>query len=221
MHQSQKVINAFKVDYTIDNGIKKSFYENTSIQNVADIEYTENNCPTQEMKEQLKVLSEKAKGVSEQLGITSYILTTRIGGNNGYYMADILSAPCIDDVPLVERTGILRDSYFISNDGVSSMQIHGFYSKKNEKRVSVMSVDDMLKIVKEKAENGEILGWKDVTYTNITLAYYLNSGTNSFYPVWYIFSNSSDAYICINAQNGEIVILIKTAQILMDTLLNI
>lgn len=80
---------AFKVDYTIDNGIKKSFYENTSIQNVADIEYTENNCPTQEMKEQLKVLSEKAKGVSEQLGITSYILTTRIGGNNGYYMADV------------------------------------------------------------------------------------------------------------------------------------
>lgn len=196
---------AFKVDYTIDNGIKKSFYENTSIQNAADIEYTENNCPTQEMKEQLKVLSEKAKGVSEQLGITSYILTTRIGGNNGYYMADVLSAPCIDDVPLVERTGILRDSYFISNDGVSSMQIHGFYSKKNEKRVSVMSVDDMLKIVKEKAENGEILGWKDVTYTNITLAYYLNSGTNSFYPVWYIFSNSSDAYICINAQNGELL----------------
>lgn len=85
------------------------------------------------------------------------------------------------------------------------MQIHGFYSKKNEKRVSVMSVDDMLKIVKEKAENGEILGWKDVTYTNITLAYYLNSGTNSFYPVWYIFSNSSDAYICINAQNGELL----------------
>lgn len=197
---------AFKVNYMIDNGVKKSFYDNTSIQNIADIEYTENNCPTQEMKEQIEVLTEKAKNISVQLGITPYVLKTSIGENNGYYMANVLIAPCIDDVPLVENTyGILEDGYFISNEGVSSMQNHGYYSKKNEKRVSVMSVDDILKIVEEKTANGEIMGWKDITYTNITLAYYLNSGTNNFYPVWYIYSDSSEAYICINAQTGELI----------------
>lgn len=85
------------------------------------------------------------------------------------------------------------------------MQLRGTYSKKNEKAVSVMSVDDMLKIVEEKTQEGEIVGWKDVTYTNIILAYYLNSGTNNFYPVWYIYAESGSPYICINAQTGELV----------------
>lgn len=198
--------NAFKIDYRIDNGAKKSFYANTTIQEITDIAYTEDNCPTEEMKEQLEGLSAKAKDVSEQLGITSKILMATIGEKSGYYMANVLTVPCIDDVPLVESAyGFIEDYYFISNEGLSSMQLHGSYSKKNEKTVSVMSVDDMLKIVEEKAKNGEIIGWKDVTYTNVTLAYYLNSGTNNFYPVWYIYSDTSNVYICINAQTGELM----------------
>lgn len=196
----------FKVNYRIDNEIKKSFYDNTSIQIVTDFDYTVNNCRTQEIKEQLEILTERAMTISEQFGIVPYVLNTRIGEKNGYYMADVIITPCIDDVPLVDSTyGILDDSYFISNEGVSSMQLHGLYYKTNEKKVSVMSVDDMLKIVEEKAKNGEITGWKDVIYTNIILAYCLNAGTNNFYPVWYIFSDSSEAYICINAQTGELV----------------
>lgn len=197
---------AFKINYRIDNGIKKSFYDNTSIQNIADVQYTKDNAPTQEVKDQLDILSEKATDVSSQLGITSKLLKATIGEEHGYYMVNVISVPCLEDVPLVEpEFGFVKDSYFISNDGVSSMQIHGSYSKKNEKKVSVMSVDDMLKIVEEKAANGEIPGWNDVTYTDITLAYYLDSGTNRFYPVWYLSSNSCDVYICINAQTGELI----------------
>lgn len=121
-------------------------------------------------------------------------------------MAGVRTVSCIDDVPLVEsKYGFIENSYFISNEGVNSMQLRGTYSKKNEKAVSVMSVDDMLKIVEEKTQEGEIVGWKDVTYTNIILAYYLNSGTNNFYPVWYIYAESGSPYICINAQTGELV----------------
>ena len=197
---------AFKINYTIDSGIKKSSYDNTSVPNIADIEYTKDQCPTLEMKDQLDILSEKATDVPSQLGITSKLLKATIGEEHGYYMANIISVPCLEDVPLVEpEFGFVKDYYFISNDGVSSMQIHGSYSKKNEKKVSVMSVDDMLKIVEEKAENGEIPGWNDVTYTDITLAYYLDSGTNRFYPVWYLSSNACDVYICINAQTGALM----------------
>lgn len=197
---------AFKIHYMIDHAINKSFYDNTTIQIVADTDYTNDNCPTQEMREQLDILSENAKNVSEQLEITSKVLGTTIGEENGYYMADVKIVPCIEDVPLVERNyGFIEDSYYISNAGVSSMQLNGSYSKKNEKKVSVMSVDDMLKIVKEKTEDGDIPGWKNVTYTNITLAYYLNSETNNFYPVWYIYSDTSNVYICINAQTGEVI----------------
>ena len=197
---------AFKIYYMIDHAINKSFYDNTTIQIVADTDYTTDNCPTQEMREQLDILSENAKNVSEQLGITSKVLGTTIGEENGYYMADVRIVPCIEDVPLVESNyGFIEDSYYISNTGVNSMQLNGYYSKKNEKKVSVMSVDDMLKIVKEKTEDGDIPGWKNVTYTNITLAYYLNSETNNFYPVWYIYSDTSNVYICINAQTGEVI----------------
>lgn len=196
----------FKVNYRIDNGAKKSFYDNTTIQNITDIEYTKDNCPTQEMKEKLSDLAENVQELSEQFGIISKVLTASIGEKNGYYMAGVRTVPCIDDVPLVESEyGFIENSYFISNEGVSSMQLRGAYSKKNEKTVSVMSVDDMLKIVEEKTKEGEIVGWKDVTYTNITLAYYLNSGTNNFYPVWYIYAESGSPYICINAQTGELV----------------
>ena len=197
---------AFKVHYRIDNGAKKSFYDNTTIQNIADIEYTKDNCPTQEMKEKLSDLAENVQELSEQFGIISKVLTASIGEKNGYYMAGVRTVSCIDDVPLVEsKYGFIENSYFISNEGVNSMQLRGTYSKKNEKAVSVMSVDDMLKIVEEKTQEGEIVGWKDVTYTNIILAYYLNSGTNNFYPVWYIYAESGSPYICINAQTGELV----------------
>lgn len=80
---------AFKVHYRIDNGAKKSFYDNTTIQNIADIEYTKDNCPTQEMKEKLSDLAENVQELSEQFGIISKVLTASIGEKNGYYMAGV------------------------------------------------------------------------------------------------------------------------------------
>ena len=194
---------AFKANYMINRGIQKSFFSNTSVEELADIEYTKNNCPTQEMEEQLEHLTDEAQDVFLRLGMNTKILDASIGGKSGYYTANILAVPCMDDIMLVDpRIGFVDNACFISTDGVNSMQMHGTYQKKNVQEVSVMSVDDMLQIVKGKAENGEMMGWNDVTYTNITLAYYLDSGT--FYPVWYIYSDSLLAYICINAQTGEL-----------------
>lgn len=197
---------AFKINYTIDNSTNKSFYDNTAIKALPDIRYTELNCPTQEMKTQLEVLRTEAQNLFTKFDMNTKILTTTIGEENGYYMADIELASCMDDVPLVEsQYGFVRSSCFISNEGVGSIQMHGSYQKKNVKEVDVISVDDMLKILQEKVKNGEVCGWQDVVYTDITLAYYLDSGTENFYPVWFLYSDTSTVYICMNAQTGELL----------------
>lgn len=194
---------AFKVNYMIDKGIQKSFFSNTSVKELADVEYTKNNCPTEEMKEQLEYLTNEAQDVFAQLGMNTEIMEATIGGESGYYTADIMAVPRIDDILLVEpQCGFVDDYCWVSTDGIGGMQMHGIYQKKDAQETSVMSVDDMLQIVKEKAENGEITGWNDVTYTNITLAYYLDSGI--FYPVWYIYDAAGIVDICINAQTGTL-----------------
>lgn len=195
---------AFKINYMIDRGIQKSFFSDTSVRELTDFEYTKSNCPTQEMEEQLEYLTNEAQDVFMRLGMNTKILEATIGGESGYYTANILAVPCMDDIMLVNpQIGFVDNACFISTDGINSMQMHGIYQKKNAQEVTVMSVDNMLQIVKEKAENGEIMGWNDTTYTDITLAYYLDSGT--FYPVWYIYSGSGfGAHICINAQTGKL-----------------
>ena len=205
MHPEPGSDKAFKVNYMIDRGIQKSFFNNTSVKTLTDIEYKEGNCPTQEMEEQLEYLTNEAQDIFLRLGMNQKILEASIDGGPGYYMANILAVPCMDDILLVEpQMGLVDDPCSISTDGMGGMQIHGTYQKKNVQEVSVMSVDDMLQIVKEKAGNGEIKGWNGTTYTDITLAYYLDSGT--FYPVWYIYSDSGfgAVHICINAQTGEL-----------------
>lgn len=92
-------------------------------------------------------------------------------------------------------------------EGMSGLHTNGTIELQEQKKVSVISVDDFLAVVKEKAAEGTIKGWNDVVYTKLTLAYCVDSMNQKYFPVWLLYpEDTPNIQICVNAQTGELIL---------------
>lgn len=191
---------AFKMTYYTTS--RMGHFQNSEAPELASYPYTDETCQDEAMANKMQELTEQAETVYESVGMRVKYSERYIGMDDGKYMVFVTEVSCLDGVPLVWDTyNFVTNGCFIGEGGVSSMTFAGSFAKKNTRKVSVISVNDLLDIVKEKAEAGEFVSGEIIT--SITLAYYLDYGSHTFYPVWCLSGDFIE--ICINAQTGEIV----------------
>lgn len=194
---------AYKMSYFIEADAHISHFSNASVKNMADFPYTDETCPNTIMAEKMQSLTVQAENIYEKMGMQVKLWDRDIGVENDRYMAKIKEISLLDGIPLVWRNGnFITSSCFIADDGVSSMTFAGSFTKKNTKGVSVISIDDLLGVISAKVEGGEIV-FVEKEITSITLAYCMDFGSQTFYPVWCLCGDFLD--VCINAQTGEVV----------------
>lgn len=118
----------------------------------------------------------------------------------------------LDGLPLIQgnRGDYARCFCKIGAHGVSRMLLQGIFKMESANPVSVMSLDETLKIIKTGVEEKEINAYS--TITGITLAYMVTAEEekNIFYPVWCFSTAIEDAdadwpLLCVDAQTGHIV----------------
>lgn len=193
---------AFKMIYSINSNERMGHFQNTSVKDLANYPYTEQTCPDEEMAEKLQELTDQANAIYKKAGMQVRLGYREIGIDGNRYFANIEMISLIDNIPLVEENyKYISSGCFLGEDGVSSMAFAGSFIPENTKEVSIISVDELLEIVKEKAEAGELIPSEPVT--SIELAYYVQFDPNVFYPVWCLSGNLAE--FCIDAQTGEIV----------------
>lgn len=192
----------YQMSYLVNQEYHMGRFRNTSIKDMADYPYTEENCPDEVMAEKMQELTQQVENIYEQFGMKVKPWMREIGKEDEQYMAYIIELSIIDDIPLVTSDyGFVTNNCFISEEGVSSITFEGSFMTKNTQEVSVMSIDDLLEVLTVRAESGEIGAGE--TITEITLAYCLDFESQTFYPVWCLYGDTVD--ICINAQTGEVV----------------
>lgn len=190
--------------YSVSLGIYHASFSNNLVKDTANFPYTDENCPDEETTRKLQELTDQTISIYEKLGMSVKLSNRCIAKEDGRYSANVEVISQIEDVLLIKESySFVTGGCFIAEDGVSSMEFAGNFTPKNTKEVSVISIDQLLKIVEEKAAVGDVEAWK--TITGITLAYCVDYDTRTFYPVWCLSDNIYWADICINAQTGEVV----------------
>ncbi len=181
-----------------------SRFENMSVRDIVDplytTSYTDETCLDEEMANQMQELTEKASSVCEEFGMDVRLWYRDILVENGYYLAGIYMLSLLDSVPLVSD-GFITSYCNLSDEGIAGMSFAGCFTKKNAQEVSVLSIDQLLKILEEKAGAGEIDMGEEIT--SITLAYHMDFTNGTFYPVWCLYGGTLD--IQVDAQTGEIL----------------
>lgn len=119
----------------------------------------------------------------------------------------------IEDVPLIlkESGNYAQSTVNFYGKSVGQMNLSGLFELENADDVSIMPLDDVLDIINQGIESGNIYG-SSINITRVELSYFMGndtSGSSYIYPVW-CFSGMIDAVsgtipiLCINAQTGEV-----------------
>lgn len=193
-----------KMQYSVSPDIYHATFFNSLVKCPVNFPYTDENCPDEETARKLQELTDLTISIYEKLGMQVKLFDRSIAKEEGKYVAQVEVVSRIEDVPLVRENYVFVSNLCsIAEDGVESMAFAGSFTPKNTQEVSVISIDQLLKIVEEEAAAGDVEAWK--TITGITLAYCVDYDTRTFYPVWCLSDNIYGADICINAQTGEVV----------------
>ncbi len=191
--------------YYIEPVYHMSRFTNMSVRDIVDplytTYYTDETCLDEEMAEQMQELTEKASSVYEAFEMDVRLWYRDIKVENGYYLAGIEMISLLDSVPLVSDDIFMTSFCNLSDEGIAGMSFAGCFTKKNAQEVSVLSIDQLLKILEEKAGAGEIDMGEEIT--SITLAYHMDFTNGTFYPVWCLYGGTLD--IQVDAQTGEIL----------------
>lgn len=196
---------AYKMIYSLNPDAHLGHFQNSSVENTVGTLYTEETCPDEETAENMRELTERALAIYEKAGMQIELLDRDIETQNDRCMACVTVKSLMDDVQLVrEDYQFVTSSCFIAEEGVSSMTFSGSFVKKNTREVSVMSIDDLLQVLEDEAELGNLNVQGIIT--EITLAYCVDDDAKTFYPVWYLHgSNGEMSEVCIDARTGKIV----------------
>lgn len=207
----KKEINGEKklqMDYMISMADQVAQFDNKVIPNVIEFPYKKGNCPTQELEDRIARMTQETQDIFSEFGVETMVLDSELGENAGQYMVNVSLASCRGGLPLVKEDGsFVWEWAFYTDEGVSSFHTNGVIELQEQEKVSVISVDDFLAVVKEKAAEGKIAGGNDTVYTKLTLAYCVDSINHKYFPVWRLYQGDSPiTYICVNAQTGELIL---------------
>ena len=202
--------NTFRRCYSVDINNRGGSFQNTEVKDVSDYPYSEETCTDTKMSDALQSLKKQALALYQKFGMKVKASGDLIAKEKDSYLADIQVYSLLEDTPVVWGTGqFATDGCFLSDEGVSSMTFCGTFTKSQGKEVSVISVDQLLNVLRQKAEDGELESGS--TITNIQLAYYVDYDTWEFYPVWVLTDADQTIVESINAQTGGSVKYKKAA----------
>ncbi len=206
----QKEVNGeekLQMYYLIQSAEQIAQFGNKVIPDVTEFPYKKGNCPTQELEERLTRMTQETQDLFSEFGVETMVLDSELGEHTGQYMVDVSLTSCKGGLPLVKEDGrFVWEWAFNTDEGVSSFHTNGVIELQEQKKVSVISVDDFLGIVKENAAEGKIKGWNGAVYTMLTLAYCVDSTNQKYFPVWLLYKEDDpNVYICVNAQTGEVI----------------
>lgn len=121
----------------------------------------------------------------------------------------------LNGFPLVlkEYGTYVQSNLTIAEQGVNGLFFDGLYKIKNATTASVMSLNEVLEIIKRDVESKNINGFRE-TIESIELAYMINRSDVGleFYPVWCFSGRHSSIsglmpFLCINAQTGGVELM--------------
>lgn len=195
---------AYRMHYLVQPDAHMGFFQNAEVKDAADYPYSDENCSDESMAQEMQNLTDEAIGLYQKFGMNVRLSDRYITAEENRYMAMVETISVLDGVPIVWNNGIFAtNTCFLSEDGVSSMSFTGKFTKENTQNVTVISIDQLLHNLEEKAESGEIQASEPIT--DIILAYYVDYDTWKFFPIWCLYGESNSVQIGINAQTGETV----------------
>ncbi len=197
----QKEVNGeekLQMVYQIQSAEQIANFGNKVIPDVTEFPYKKGNCPTQELEDRLARMTQETQDLFREFGVETMVLDSELGENAGQYMVDVTMTSCKGGLPLVKEDGsFVWEWAFNTDEGVSSFQTNGVIELQEQKKVSIISVDDFLAVVKENAAEGKIKGWNDMVYTKLTLAYCVDSTNLKYFPVWLLYrEDNPNVYLC-------------------------
>lgn len=163
-------------------------------------------------KEFVDQMSNQTQDILNQLGIQVQIMAEKLYEDNDKRYCWVFSDTLLDAHRLVDANEgeFFRCNVAIADKGINSIEIEGLYEIDNEENVKIISLEQMLAIVKKGVSERNINVYEEPV-TNIALVYMLKeiSGKIQFFPVWClsgaIFEEYEKPFICIDARNGALV----------------
>lgn len=210
MIQDSDKKDAFQMSYSIMSDSGMSRFENVTVKDCSDYPYTDINCPDEKMSNAMNSLSDQTIGLYRKFGMQVQLSNQEINQVDGEYRAHIQALSLLDQVPVVWNTGVFAENgCFLSEKGVSSMSFCGSFEKAQAEDVSVISVDQLLRVLRQMAEDGNLDAGGQIS--DIRLLYYVDCDTWKFYPIWCLLDADGAIQTGIDAQTGKLVEYKETA----------
>lgn len=160
-------------------------------------------------------MREKVLDIYDELNLEmSYVNTRYYGGKYGQGTEEncvIETMVLLDGFPLISggQGDYMRSFCKIGRQGVSRMLLEGIFEMDSREQVSVISLDDVLKIVEMKAEKKEIYGYSRITGIKLAYMFDFEEEKIVFDPVWCFDTAVDDVNVdmpllCVDARTGEI-----------------
>lgn len=165
---------------------------------------------TDDQKKFVDAMESLCQQLFVNLGLEANIEGSNLLGGDKEDCCVIRMNSLIDGIPLIMDHKFVQSSIRIGDPGVNSVAFQGLYEVSKAEDVTILSIDEVLGIIKKGVEDRQINSYKE-TMNSIRLAYMVSIENDviSFYPVWAFCSyyDGGDTLLprlCINAQNGEI-----------------
>ena len=160
-------------------------------------------------------MREKVMDIYDGLDLEmSYVNTRYYAGEDGQGTEEncvIETMALLDGFPLIStgQGDYMRSFCKIGHQGVSRMLLAGIFEMDFREQVSVISLDDVLKIVEMKAEKKEIYGYSRITGIKLAYMFDVEEEKIIFDPVWCFDTAVDDVngdipLFCVDACTGEI-----------------
>lgn len=154
---------------------------------------------------------DKGRVLFDNLNIECELANVKLekGDNGSYCMLSMNTL--VNGIPFVYDGKFIQSNINIGDSGINDVSFCGRFKVVNAEDATILSVDEVLDIVKKGVEEKHINACEN-NIESIRLAYMVNTDREviEFYPVWCfsvdILNNDKlIPFLCINAQNGTIV----------------
>lgn len=168
-----------------------------------------------EQQQFAEAMMNKAQDIVDNLGLEAQVSHCWMEERDKNNTCTVFINSCVDDYQLVSKDygTFIQSNMSVAEPGVNVFNIGGNYQTVDAQAVSVLTLDQILGIVKQGVEDKNINGLQE-TIERVELAYMVeDNGTGAvFYPVW-CFSGALDSdsgmmpLLCLDAQTGEIKLM--------------
>lgn len=197
-----------------------AFFSNSSLDvyySDPELMYKSSSEMTEDEKEVLTQMEEEAAELMAKMGYEGEVVSFMYSSAGETRYCNLSLSSKINGYPLIRDNYYCLNSVSIGNYGTGSVTFHGFYKIGQASDVAVLSLDEIMAIVRDGVAQKNINTY-NVPVTKVQLAYMVQweeSSQASFYPVW-CFAGEWDEdtgpvpFLILDARTGDVVSMAET-----------